>query len=129
MINEKSFVVTAPKGAATFSTEKFGGTALTSLTCNTGTKSVYAMLLGSLPYMSTFYKINLTVSDTPDVMYYEVMADNTVSTLPDGAEKLYTIDGEEVKFIKGKSLLDNISDAIRLVAEDGIVHVAAGDLQ
>ncbi len=127
VINESSFMVNAPLGTATFSTEKFGGEAFTSFTCNSGTKSVYAMVLGALPYMSTFYKINFTVSDNPDVMYYEVMADATVFNLADGATKSYTIDGNEVTFIKGKSLFDNINDAIRLVAEDGVVYVAAGE--
>ena len=126
VINESSFLVTAPAGTVAFSAEKFGGKALTSLTCDAGTKSVYVMILGSLPSMSTFYQVNLTVSDTPDVMYYEVMADASVSSLADGAKKSYTIGGKTLEFIKGKSLFTTIGEAARLVAEDGVVHVAAG---
>ena len=66
VIDESSFAISAPKGAATFSADKFGGKALTTVSCDTTEQSVYTMILGSIPSMSTFYKTNFIVDIAPE---------------------------------------------------------------
>ncbi|MBR5782969.1 MAG: S-layer homology domain-containing protein [Clostridia bacterium] len=124
VITPASFQLATPAGTATISADKFGGEALSSITCTEGTKSVYVMLLGALPYMSTFYRIDFTVSDDPDIMYYEVMVDGDKYTA--GASVDYIIDGQTKTFIAGKSLFTTITEAVRLVGEDGIVYIDKG---
>ena len=130
VIDESGFRITAPTGTVTLSAERFGGKALTSITCDAGTKSVYAMLLGSIPSMSTFYKVNFTVSDNPDQMFFEVMADPSVASLADGTKKVYTIGGVGVEFTKGKDLFDNVTDAATMLADgdDAVLYLAAGTI-
>ncbi len=130
VITESSFRISAPTGTVAFSAERFGGKTLTSLTCDAGTKSVYAMLLGSIPSMSTFYKINLNVSDNPDVMFFEVMADPSAASLAEGAKKTYTIEDKSVEFTKGKDLFDNVSEAASMLAQgdEAVLYLAAGTI-
>lgn len=132
-INDASFTINAPAGTVTFSAEGFGGAALETLTCDAGTKSVYVMILGALPHMSTFYKVNLTVSDTPeklpDDIYPDastVMVDAAAGSLATGAAKKYTVEGTEYSFVKGYNLYANVNDAHRAVAEGGTILLAAG---
>ncbi len=130
VIDESSFRISAPIGTAAFSAERFGGKTLTSITCDAGINSVYAMLLGSIPSMSTFYKINFNITDNPDQMFFEVMADPSVASLADGAKKTYTIDGNSVEFTKGKDLFDNVTDAATMLADgdDSVLYLAAGTI-
>lgn len=129
VITPASFVTTAPAGTVSFSAEKMGGTALTSLTCDAGTNSVYVMLTGPVATVGTiYYQVNFTVSADPDIVYDTVMVDkaDAVVSAADGTTFNYEIEGQATAFTKGKNLFTSIDEAIRMVADDGVVHITAG---
>ncbi|MBQ6947220.1 MAG: S-layer homology domain-containing protein, partial [Clostridia bacterium] len=132
-ITDAAFTANVAAGTMQLSADKFGGDALQTLTCDAGTKSVYAMLLGSLPHMSTFYKVNFVVSATPDKLPDDiypdastVMVDAAADTLSTGDAKKITVDGKEYSFVKGYNLYDSMAAAMKAVPANGTILMAAG---
>ena len=129
VITPASFETNSPAGTVAFSAEKMGGKAMTSITCDAGTKSVYVILKGAVNYVgSVYYRVNFTVSTDPDIVYDVVMADKSdaVASAADGTTFDYEIEGKQVTFTKGKDLFTSVNQAVRMVADNGTVHIAAG---
>lgn len=133
VIGSDSFTASTPAGTMALSAEGFGGKTLGLLTCDAGTKSVYAMILGSLPHMSVFYKINFTVSATPDELPEDiypdastVMVDTGVANAKVGDVAKYTVEGKEYSFVKGYNLYATVNDALKAVNDGATILMAAG---
>ena len=133
VIDAAAFTASTPLGTLALSDEKFGGKALGLLTCDAGTKSVYAMILGALPHMSVFYKINFTVSSNPDKLPDDiypdastVMVDPNSSTAKIGDVLKYEVEGTEYSFVKGYNLYQSINDALKSVNDGATILLAAG---
>ncbi len=132
-IDATAFTASTPAGTLALSAEKFGGESLGVLSCDAGTKNVYAMILGALPHMSTFYKINFIVSANPDKLPDDiypdtntVMVDAAAADLDIGDAKQYTVEGKTYSFVAGHNLYAKLSEAYKAVKDGATILMAAG---